>query len=123
MGRLEESENLMRQIDRMKENKSEFISMTEHPLILKDKQMKVCEVCGAMQALQDNEKRLQTHLEGKLHTGYLKIREHLDILRRRRLEWKRRVDEEKEKVRIQGEMREKEKIRERENNKRSNPNR
>ena len=89
--------------------------MTEHPLILKDKQMKVCEVCGAMQALQDNEKRLQTHLEGKLHTGYLKIREHLDILRRRRLDWKRRQEEEKEKLRIQSEMREKEKLRERDN--------
>jgi hypothetical protein len=114
MGRLDESENLMRQIDRMKDQKAEFINMTEHPLIVKDKQMKVCEVCGAMQALQDNEKRLQTHLEGKLHTGYQKIREHLDILRRRRLDWKRRIDEEREKQRIQNEMREKEKIREKE---------
>jgi len=99
----------------MKEQKNEFISMTEHPLILKDKQMKVCDVCGAMQAVQDNEKRQQTHLEGKLHTGYQKIREHLDILRRKRFEWKRRNEEEKEKQRIQNEMREKEKQRERDN--------
>ena len=97
IGRIEESEKIMRQIDRLKDQKGELITMTEHPLIIKEKQMKVCEICGAMQSLQDNEKRLQTHLEGKLHTGYAKIREHLDILRRRKLEWKRKIDEDREK--------------------------
>ena len=31
--------------------------------------MRVCEICGAMQSMSDTEKRLTTHLEGKLHTG------------------------------------------------------
>jgi hypothetical protein len=103
MGRIDESEVLMKQIDRLREQKNEFIMMSEHPLMAKEKQMKVCEVCGAMQSLQDNEKRQQTHVEGKLHTGYLRIREHLDILRRRKLDRKFRLEEEKERERVQKE--------------------
>jgi hypothetical protein len=111
MGRIDESEVLMRQIDRLKEQKNELLMMSEHPLMAKEKQMKVCEVCGAMQSLQDNEKRLQTHIEGKLHTGYLRIREHLDILRRRKLDRKFRHEEEKERERMQREMRERDRKR------------
>jgi hypothetical protein len=98
---------MMRQIDRLKEQKNEINMMTEHPLMIKEKQMKVCEVCGAMQSMQYNEKRLLTHVEGKLHTGYAMIREHLEMLRRRKLERKLRLDDEKERERIQREFKEK----------------
>ncbi len=112
VGRIDDSEVVMRQIDRLKEQKNELMTMSEHPLMLKEKQMKVCEVCGAMQSLQDNEKRLLVHIEGKLHTGYAKIREYLEMLRRRKLERKIRIDEEREKERImQKEIKEKEKSR------------
>lgn len=30
-----------------------------------DRNMKVCEVCGALQSASDKEERLQMHLEGK----------------------------------------------------------
>ena len=46
-----------------------------------DRNMKVCEVCGALQSASDKEDRLQMHLEGKLHQGYQKIREKLRELR------------------------------------------
>lgn len=46
--------------------------------------MKVCEVCGALQSALDTGKRLTMHLEGKLHTGYLKIRNKLDELKQSR---------------------------------------
>jgi hypothetical protein len=114
VGRIDDSEMVMRQIDRLKDQKNELNSFSEHPLMMKEKQMKVCDVCGAMQSMQDNEKRLQTHVEGKLHTGYAKIREYLEMLRRRKLERKLRLEEEKEKERMQRELREKEKIREKE---------
>jgi hypothetical protein len=114
VGRIDDSEMVMRQIDRLKEQKNELNSFSEHPLMMKEKQMKVCDVCGAMQSMQDNEKRLQTHVEGKLHTGYAKIREYLEMLRRRKLERKIRMEEEKEKERMQREIKEKEKIREKE---------
>ena len=46
--------------------------------------MKVCEVCGALQSALDTDKRLTMHLEGKLHTGYLKIRNKLAELKQKR---------------------------------------
>ena len=116
VGRIDDSEMVMKQIDRLKEQKNELNMFSEHPLMLKEKQMKVCEVCGAMQSMQDNEKRLQTHIEGKLHTGYAKIREYLEMLRRRKLERKLRSDEEKEKDRLQREVKDKEKHREKDFN-------
>lgn len=51
--------------------------------------MKVCEVCGALQASSDTDKRLQMHIEGKLHTGYLKIRKVLAELKAKREEYRR----------------------------------
>jgi hypothetical protein len=46
--------------------------------------MKVCEVCGALQQAGDADKRLTMHLEGKLHTGYAKIRKKLNDLKIKR---------------------------------------
>lgn len=48
--------------------------------------MKVCEVCGALQSASDTDKRLTMHLEGKLHTGYLKIRKKLQELKSKRFD-------------------------------------
>lgn len=51
--------------------------------------MKVCEVCGALQSTTDTDKRMVMHLEGKLHTGYLKIRKVLNELKQKREEYRR----------------------------------
>jgi len=56
----------------------------DNTIVNKDKNMKVCEVCGALQSASDTDKRLTMHLEGKLHTGYLKIRNKLAELKSRR---------------------------------------
>ena len=52
--------------------------------------MKVCDVCGALQATTDTDKRMTMHLEGKLHTGYLKIRKILGELKLKNEDYKRR---------------------------------
>ena len=114
LGRIDDSQLIMEQTEKLKEQKNELNLMSEHPLMIKEKQMKVCDVCGALQSLQDNEKRLQTHIEGKLHTGYSRIREYLDVIRRKKHDRKMRIEEEKERERIQKEFREKERQRERE---------
>ena len=46
--------------------------------------IKVCEICGALQAINDTEKRTLTHLEGKLHSGFALLRKELDLLKRRK---------------------------------------
>ncbi|CAI5940774.1 unnamed protein product [Closterium sp. NIES-64] len=63
-------------------------------VIQKEKRLQVCEVCGAMQANTDTEKRLASHLDGKQHLGYARIRETAEMLRKKR-------EEEREKRRTQ----------------------
>jgi len=68
-GKIDESENLLKEIEKMKLQRTELSTMSENPFLQMEKQMRVCEICGAMQSMSDTEKRLTTHLEGKLHTG------------------------------------------------------
>ncbi len=58
------------QVERKNKEKDQLVRavMPEFGNILeKEKSMQVCEVCGAMQASTDTEKRLASHLEGKQH--------------------------------------------------------
>ena len=43
--------------------------------------LRVCEVCSAYLGLHDNDRRLADHFGGKLHLGFIEIREKLDRLR------------------------------------------
>lgn len=83
MGRIEESERVNEEIQKLRSSKEDLRTLAENPTLIA-KQMKVCEICGAMQATNDTEKRNQTHLEGKVHTGFSKLRNELEKLKRRR---------------------------------------
>ena len=87
---IEQVEELMKLVDELNAQKKEILSKYGQKSTYKEKQMKVCEICGAMQSSQDNEKRLLTHVEGKLHSGYLKIRKYLEALKKRKEERKKR---------------------------------
>jgi len=39
--------------------------------------LRVCEVCSAYLGIHDNDRRLADHFGGKLHLGFIKIREKL----------------------------------------------
>jgi hypothetical protein len=82
-GKIEESERVNEEVQNLRRAKEDLITLAENPTMVA-KQMKVCEVCGAMQATNDTEKRNQTHLEGKVHTGFLKLRAELAKLERRK---------------------------------------
>ena len=83
-GKIEEAEAILEEIEKFKKQKSELEALVDNTLVSKDKNMKVCEICGALQSALDTDKRLTMHLEGKLHTGYLKIRNKLAELKARR---------------------------------------
>jgi hypothetical protein len=68
-------------IETFKKQKQELEALVDNTLVSSDKNMKVCVVCGALQSALDTGKRVTMHLEGKLHTGYLKIRSKLDDLK------------------------------------------
>jgi len=44
--------------------------------------LRVCEVCSAYLGIHDNDRRLADHFGGKLHLGFIKIREKLDELKK-----------------------------------------
>eukprot|EP00828_Plagiopyla_frontata_P041922 TRINITY_DN6125_c0_g1_i3.p2 TRINITY_DN6125_c0_g1~~TRINITY_DN6125_c0_g1_i3.p2 ORF type:complete len:158 (-),score=26.01 TRINITY_DN6125_c0_g1_i3:73-546(-) len=49
------------------------------------------EICGALQAINDTEKRILAHIEGKLHTGFKVLREEQARLLLRREEIKANI--------------------------------
>ena len=83
-GKIEDAEAVMEEVEKFKKQKAELEAVIDHTVEKKDKNMKVCEVCGALQSASDTDKRLTMHLEGKLHTGYLKIRKKLGELKNKR---------------------------------------
>lgn len=83
MGKIEESEKMTDEIDRLKRTKEDLIILAENPN-LAAKQMKVCEICGAMQAINDTEVRNQNHLEGKVHKGFAFLRNEIKRLTKRK---------------------------------------
>jgi len=96
-GLIDQSEEIMKQIDILTQEKYELEKSNDNPFLQRERQMIICEICGGFQSSLDTEKRLQTHNEGKLHSGYAMIREKLNYLRQKRE--KRYLNEEKEKER------------------------
>jgi len=109
MGLIDQSEKLMKEIEQIKIQRNLLTNTKEHAAIYKDRQMKVCEICGALQSAIDNEKRIQTHKEGKIHSAYLKIRQCLDLLRKKRIERQIKEAEKKQKDKLMKELKVKEK--------------
>ena len=94
-GLIDESEELFKEIEKMKAKKTEMEQTIESTMLLnKEKHMSVCEICGAMQSATDTDKRMVTHLEGKLHQGFDKIRNVLRELKQKRSEYKNQKERE-----------------------------
>ena len=123
VGMIAESEKLMKEIEQIKVQRNILTNTKEYPAIYKDRQMKVCEICGALQSAQDNEKRIQTHKEGKIHSAYLKIRQYLDLLRKKRMERKIKEAEFKQKEKLLKELKMKEKYIDKDNTYKNNDDR
>lgn len=47
-GKIEEAEAVMLEIDKFKKQKAELEALSDHTLLQKERNMKVCEVCGAL---------------------------------------------------------------------------
>ena len=82
-GQVEESIKLMSEIDELRLNKlkaeQEYRSSIPASSYQQQK-LRVCEVCSAYLGIHDNDIRLADHFGGKLHLGFLAIREKLTEL-------------------------------------------
>nr|XP_043617030.1 putative RNA-binding protein Luc7-like 2 [Erigeron canadensis] len=65
-----------------------------------DQKLRVCDICGAFLSVYDSDRRLADHFGGKLHLGYMQIREKLaDLLEERTLKRKLPEDDRRSKER------------------------
>ena len=80
-GDIPQMELRMDEVEKRLADKDAILSIAENPM-LAEKQMKLCEVCGAMQAINDMEKRNLSHLDGKLHVGFAKLRNEVSNMKK-----------------------------------------
>jgi RNA-binding protein Luc7-like 2 len=83
-GNVEESLKLMEEVEKTKKEKiaAEVEYRNSMPASSYQQQkLRVCEVCSAYLGIHDNDRRLADHFGGKLHLGFINIRERLEDLR------------------------------------------
>ncbi|XP_043279068.1 putative RNA-binding protein Luc7-like 2 isoform X1 [Venturia canescens] len=79
-GFVEESMKLMGEIDELRKKKNEAEQEYRNSMpasSYQQQKLRVCEVCSAYLGIHDNDRRLADHFGGKLHLGFIKIREKL----------------------------------------------
>merc|ERR1719410_2967310 len=79
-GNVEESIKLMEEVETMRKNKAEAEQDYRNSMpasSYQQQKLRVCEVCSAYLGIHDNDRRLADHFGGKLHLGFIQIREKL----------------------------------------------
>ncbi|XP_063681060.1 putative RNA-binding protein Luc7-like 1 isoform X6 [Bolinopsis microptera] len=82
-GNVDESVALLTEIEKLKSEKrqaeEEYRNNLPQPQLQQQK-LRVCEICAAYLCLYDNDRRLADHFGGKLHMGFIQIREKRNVL-------------------------------------------
>jgi len=79
-GKVEESIKLMEEVEELRKNKAEAEQDYRNSMpasSYQQQKLRVCEVCSAYLGIHDNDRRLADHFGGKLHLGFIQIREKL----------------------------------------------
>ncbi|KAF6718038.1 putative RNA-binding protein Luc7-like 2 [Oryzias melastigma] len=109
-GNVDEAQQILEKVEKTRALKKEAEDVYRNSMpasSFQQQKLRVCEVCSAYLGLHDNDRRLADHFGGKLHIGFIEIREKLDKLRKA-------VSEKQERMRIRRrEEREREEERER----------
>ncbi|XP_055763273.1 LUC7 domain-containing protein [Salvelinus fontinalis] len=126
-GNVEEAQEVLEKVEKTRAMKKEAEDVYRNSMpasSFQQQKLRVCEVCSAYLGLHDNDRRLADHFGGKLHLGFIEIREKLERLRKAAMEkqegmrLRRREEREKEEERAKEweleREREREKERERE---------
>nr|XP_054763741.1 LOW QUALITY PROTEIN: luc7-like protein 3 [Lytechinus pictus] len=113
-GRVDEAQNVMKLCDKLTMERAELQAASEEVLdtiLSQEKQMEVCEVCGAFLIVGDSQTRVDDHLMGKQHMGFAKIKLTIEEIRDKR---HKLITDREDKIRKEREEREKEREKERE---------
>ncbi|KAI5074229.1 hypothetical protein GOP47_0010190 [Adiantum capillus-veneris] len=85
-GRVDEAQKLMNEADALKklvraEPLTDPAKQAALDVRITDQKLRVCDICGAFLSVYDSDRRLADHFGGKLHLGYIQIREKLEDLK------------------------------------------
>ncbi|XP_022247609.1 putative RNA-binding protein Luc7-like 1 [Limulus polyphemus] len=83
-GNVEESFKLLEEVEEIRKKKAQAEQDYTNSMpasSYQQQKLRVCEVCSAYLGLHDNDRRLADHFGGKLHLGFITIREKLDELK------------------------------------------
>ncbi|NXR35035.1 LUC7 protein, partial [Zosterops hypoxanthus] len=84
-GNVDESQKILMEVEKVRAKKKEAEEEYRNSMpasSFQQQKLRVCEVCSAYLGLHDNDRRLADHFGGKLHLGFIQIREKLDQLRK-----------------------------------------
>ncbi|XP_038131305.1 LUC7 domain-containing protein isoform X1 [Cyprinodon tularosa] len=104
-GNVEEAQQVLEKVEKTRALKKEAEDVYRNSMpasSFQQQKLRVCEVCSAYLGLHDNDRRLADHFGGKLHLGFIEIREKLDKLRKavvekqEQIRLRRREDRERE---------------------------
>ncbi|KAF5454901.1 hypothetical protein F2P56_024532 [Juglans regia] len=91
-GLVEEAQKALEEAEALKKEPAlDSSKYTAADVRITDQKLRVCDICGAFLSVYDSDRRLADHFGGKLHLGYMQIREKLAELKEEK-EKGRKVD-------------------------------
>lgn len=90
MGMVDEAQKALEEAEALKklggrqEPANDSTKYTSVDVRITDQKLRVCDICGAFLSVYDSDRRLADHFGGKLHLGYMQIREKLVDLQEER---------------------------------------
>ncbi|XP_039621611.1 putative RNA-binding protein Luc7-like 2 [Polypterus senegalus] len=85
-GNVDEAQKVLEEVEKARVLKREAEEIYKNSMpasSFQQQKLRVCEVCSAYLGLHDNDRRLADHFGGKLHLGFIEIREKLDKLKKK----------------------------------------
>uniref|UniRef100_A0A9J8AH84 LUC7-like (S. cerevisiae) n=1 Tax=Cyprinus carpio carpio TaxID=630221 RepID=A0A9J8AH84_CYPCA len=84
-GNVDEAQTVLQEVERVRTKKKDAEEEYRNSMpasSFQQQKLRVCEVCSAYLGLHDNDRRLADHFGGKLHLGFIQIREKLEQLKK-----------------------------------------
>ncbi|KAJ8245825.1 hypothetical protein GJAV_G00260700 [Gymnothorax javanicus] len=84
-GNVDEAQKVLQEVEKVRSRKRDAEEEYRNSMpasSFQQQKLRVCEVCSAYLGLHDNDRRLADHFGGKLHLGFIQIREKLEQLKK-----------------------------------------
>nr|XP_046224952.1 putative RNA-binding protein Luc7-like 1 isoform X1 [Oncorhynchus gorbuscha] len=84
-GNVDEAQLILQEVENVRSRKRDAEEEYRNSMpasSFQQQKLRVCEVCSAYLGLHDNDRRLADHFGGKLHLGFIQIREKLEALKK-----------------------------------------